>query len=182
MKNAGWYVCALLLIYVALERTGCIPVHQDHRGGDTVVVVTKYDTTRGNMTINNWQPRIVVDVPPGQMPTVVDTMAILRDYFATNRYDTTFGDSTFKGTVDLTVSKNRVQSFGLKWQGVNTTREVTLREAPASHLSVGAYVGGRVQFDWGPLVLYQDKKNITYLAGYSFADKSIRVGAGIRLK
>ena len=140
----------------------------------------KYDTIKREVTINNWQPRITVEAP--DVPRSVDTAAILRAHFATNHYDTSITDSSFSAKVNLTVSQNKLQSFSLKYAGVNKTTTITLREPPSNHIYLGAFAGGKETFEYGPQAIFLDKKNRAYTASYSLTDKSVRVGVGFKIK
>ena len=184
MKNnaisAIFGVVAGLAVFFALQQRGC------RGGGDgrdriNTVMVVKIDTSRGQIIINNWQPKITV---PPAIPANVDSAAVVRAFYAVNRYDTAFGDSTVSGTVALEVTQNKVTAFGLTWQGLtrNTTQTITIHEPPVGHLSVGAYAGGRDRFDWGPVGMWRDKSGRTFFGAYSMNDKSVRIGAALQIK
>lgn len=174
-------ILAGLAIFLALQQRGCGDDRNIAGRIDTVVVV-KIDTSRGQIVINNWQPKITV--PAEAIPVVIDSAAVVRAYYAVNRYDTAFGDSAVSGTVAVTVSQNRITAFDLAWQGITrtTTQTVTIHPPVVGHLSVGVYAGGRDRFDWGPVGMWRDKSGRTFFGAYSMNDKSVRVGAALQIK
>lgn len=103
---------------------------------------TKIDTTHvAPIIINNWQPRGSVAAPV--LPDVVlsgmdsaQLRAMLEEYLkqykelfaehnATNKYDTTFSDSTYKETISMDVRRNKLARFTRNMEVYNRTTTIT---------------------------------------------------------
>lgn len=144
------------------------------REGDTIKEVTvRVDTVKGSVTFNDYT---VNRTTAGKEPKNPDTVFVYLDYDSVRTYEKTFSDSVISGTVNLSVFRNRLQSFDLKYKALSKTTTITQYKPTL-------YLGGTLDTKggYGPMLIYSDKTK-SYMGGYNFQDKSIQVGLAIKIK
>jgi hypothetical protein len=114
------------------------------------------------------------------IPTIVDTAAILKDYFAARNYSRTHEDSNIVITIKDTVSENKLGAWSVNYKWKKPV-QVMKKEAPKSMVLLGADLSTASGLGINGSYL---NKNIQYELGYYLNDKSIRVGVkyGFRFK
>jgi len=116
------------------------------------------------------KPYKVLDVR--SIPADVDTSAILADFFRQYLYsDTIRIDSTYLVILDDTISQNRIEGRGVQFQQLRdfmvvktiTNNVEDPNSKPRFKMYAGGFVGGNLkQFDAGPEMLFQTKKDHVY--------------------
>lgn len=114
------------------------------------------------------------------IPTIVDTQAILRNYFALNIYSQTVSDSLFSAIITDTIQQNRLKGRGFSYK-ITRPQIVQGKEKfkVFAGLNVGAGKGGFASLE--PQVYMLTKKDHLYGVGYNLIDNSINVKAGWKL-
>jgi hypothetical protein len=176
----GWIVAGTLAILLFMDRCG------ERNGGgsspltDTVRVETKTVTFRDSVIIHHWHATKETYYKDSTDTKTPEEAAF--DYYVMREHVTTYSDSAITWRARATVWQNKIQDFRLDYQFTSTTRTITLREAPSTHIWLGAFAGGGQGFDYGPQAILMDKKGRAYTVNYSLVDKSVRVGLGLKLK
>ena len=138
---------------------------------DTIIETRTFEVTKDSFIYET------IHVPVPQDGVIVDTMAILQDYFNKLVYnDTITDDSTYTAIIRDTISQNRIQhrDFVLNITQptiINTTINKTVIDTcpdPRSKLFLGLRVGGNQnQAGVGPSVLFIPKNEHATL-GYDY--------------
>jgi len=141
--------------------------------------VIQTDTTYVEVTTTEtvYLPRYITKNDTIRIPTVVDTLSIIRDYFTEYTYNDTlkvetFGYGYLKDTIFMNRIKSRTVSWDYKIPVITTTIETTITLPPRREFQfyVGATIGG-------------DKTTINYFGpsiGFKTkSDKFFTIGAGI---
>lgn len=194
MKTVNWPAVALGLIiaYLILDRAGCLP-SRESGSRDTISSVTTQviDTSLHTITTNAPVFNIHVSTPKPEAINSInfaDTnliRSIIVDYLSEKIQRDSLEDDTIKATYTARIHKNSMERVDFSYRlkiPVSSETIITLKEPPTWHVSAGGYFGGTQAKDYGLIGIYQDKKNRSYIASYSLWDKSIRVGAALRIK
>lgn len=172
MKGAGIYLFQIVgMLCFGLWFKFC---HTPVPKVDTVVKekVIIYDSTKRTVTVPT--PPVSVKIFTVPIPAgPIDTLAILRKYFAVHTYSQTIRDGYIEATVFDTVSQNRILGRGFTYkliQPIKTIESTTVTLPPVnkSGLYMGAladYTHGRM--DFGICLSFQTKKNL--VIGYQYA-------------
>lgn len=108
--NIPWIIIIGLILFISWDR-GC-----NNPDPPDPIVITRVDTIPGD-SIPVPYPVLVPSKPilievPVTLPTIVDTMAILKDYFAkVSGRDTLANDTSVLVIIDWLVSQNRIQEI-----------------------------------------------------------------------
>lgn len=135
------------------------------------------DTTSHEVKVRVPGPVNTIYVP---VPAIVDTQAILRNYFALNIYSQTVSDSSFSATIIDTIQQNKLKGRGFSYK---ITRKAIIQDKEKMKIFAGLNVGaGKSGFaSLAPEVYVLTKKDHMYGVGYNLIDNSINVKAGWKL-
>ena len=166
MKKISWILLGVAVIIIILQRacSGCAECDAE----------TITETTIDTVWTDTIEREIEVDVPDyvyhdtgttRWRDMLIDTMAILQDYFSRYYYVDTIGDSTFTAVIMDTVTQNRISSRRFIYKNLSpstiVTNTTTLK--PKRKLFVGGMVGGNAtQLSAGGGLMYQTRKDHAY--------------------
>lgn len=132
---------------------------------------------RSDTTIINLPP-LSISLPPSQSPTIiyqpipdnVDSLAIIRDYFATRQYNDSLENDTVKIVLNEVIGQNKVVSrkidYRLKLPISSVVNEYKIEKSRKLLLGGFALVdssGSSLYFGGG----YQNKQNQLFIVGYN---------------
>ena len=175
-----------LVTLIVILAMGVIILYQWNRKPETITKTT-VDTTRTNpIIINNWPASSTVQ---GQRPPDVNVSgmdsaqlrAMLESYLqkyrelfaehtAVNRYDTTFKDSTYKETLSIEVTRNRLAKFTRNMEVYHRT--TTIVKPPRFAVLGGAFgYSDGVHTAAGVQIAGQTVKGDVYSVGYDVLNR-----------
>lgn len=181
MKSKILFITIIILlgIIVLLRECGNRPCPEIPVPTITVVHDTVYDTVPVKVVVYNPVPVLVHDSIP--VNTIIDTAAIMADYFKYRTYDVALiDDSTAKLSLQAAVFKNELKKTILTgeiyYKTINTIITETY-EAPArGKVFVGAKLSaGMHYFGLAGALMYQTKNDHPYSIAY---DPFNKVGTG----
>ncbi len=187
IKSRSPYVLVIgVLLFIILLQNECRGRLKcpDCKADTIVKTVIRTDTTLIRVTeyIPRRKERIITQNI--YIPTIVDTAAILADYFAKYYYvDTLLNDTSAWIVVYDTISRNKIQSRQVEFRNrrpvqINTyTTEIIQKKW---NIGVGVFVGGLIQadsgrFDAGFGAILSTKGKSTYGVEFNPFDRSFRV-------
>lgn len=150
--------------------------------------VVRYDTIPSDtvyIKVNNYLPR-KDSIHCDTIPTDVDTLAILKDYFKSTYYsDTITNDSTFSLIINDVIAQNSIisrEAFYKNLQG-QIVKTVTQIPKPVNKF----YIGGELLMSKNQQNLYItgtmcSKKDKIYTLGFDPVNKAFNVGFAINIK
>jgi hypothetical protein len=171
MKTALTTIIILLaLIFIQRECNRPDPAPPEP---DTIrITKVEYDSVLVEKIIKQFYP--VQKIVVREIPANVDTMAILKDYFAKNIYDRTFiDDTTALIRVIDTVHQNQLWGSRIEYKN---RQPVTIHETYIIHppppqrfqLYAGGFVTGNAQsFGAGPAIFAKTPRDHLYGIGYN---------------
>jgi hypothetical protein len=185
-------IMLLSLAFLLIEVRSCareVNKLADERHGKTI----KADTVVKYHYVTKWLPGLItrtvkrdsIIYPP---PAVVDTLAILKKFYAEYCYQDTIKDTNIIAVSDFTISENRLKDHRFTYKILLPSRETIITrttEKPAQrHLLFGAAfsVGENNYLGLGPELLYISRQQHAYGIGYDLLNKSYSVKALIPLK
>jgi len=177
MKSAPWIIIIILIGIIFFLRE-CTPVPEcpECPDPDTIEVV-RYDTVRYEVV--HYQPQIVYKDHFVEVNKMVDTAAILADFFTHNYYaDTLVNDSLAFVLIEDTVTQNQIahrrKTIRIFPATVYKTTTVTKQADPRRKLFVGLGVGRSVEsFGLAPSLLYISKKETAYSLSFDVLNKDL---------
>lgn len=184
-KLTGWIVAGGLSLILMAELRGCgkktYTKDQIPPSTSDTVYTTKVSKS-GNLTPKA-DTIIFRDTIWGQ----IDTLNILKDYFATRKYLDTVIMENGEIIIDEHISENKIKHRGvtLKTEDKIITNTSYLFEVPRNKFFIGASVqlqGQRIANSFsvdGVMIPKSDK--VAYMVGYDVLNKSIRAGAFIKI-
>ncbi len=116
------------------------------------------------------------------LPSKVDTVFVLNDYYATHTFTQTIADSNGRAVINDTISQNRFTGRSFTYQNL---RPVQIVKPLRRSLSVGVQAYTNVSYkvvSISPSLLYQDKKGNGFIAGYNIIDGSFGGGYFRKIK
>lgn len=169
----GISIIAILLITVMIQ------CNKNRKLVFVEKTITKTDTIKGDsipVIIQVPKPYIVFKDTGSIHETIVDTVAILREYLTKNIYKRVLKDdsSAYVAIID-TVFKNELQSGVFEFQNrkitsIITTNTTTISQLDLSswHIYLGMLAGYGIKDKAGfsPIIGYQDKKNKIFTYSY----------------
>jgi hypothetical protein len=170
---------SIFLYIIAVAVIGCYLLWYFDPKGRFDPIATGRDTTIINL------PPISIDLPPSQSPTIiyqptqkdVDSLAVVRDYFAIRQYRDSTENDTVKIIVHESVGQNRVMDRKIDWKlKLPITTVIETHTERTRKLLVGGLVSkDSVRVGVYFSAAYQNKKDIIFVAGY---DPFLRLGMG----
>ncbi len=141
------------------------------------IVVNVYDTTQHQTIISQPQPTQTITVA---LPQQVDTMAVIKAYYAKNKYEETTSDSILESRYSFTIEQNRLQDFRHSYK-LKQPLTTIITHPERTVYPKSFYLSGFAGYNSAGLgVVYVDKKRM-YGAGYDILNKSISVQAGVKI-
>jgi hypothetical protein len=160
-----YIVIALLAVALLLQRQ-CSSSHDIEKVVTKVEI--KYDTIEHETPVYypKWKTRTEVDIDTFTVP--IDTMAVLRDYYAKYYYSDTTGTDSVQIVINDTISTNKIASrkvnFRVIYPTVTITRELYKKETQFYYgFGIGGYTKGLTYI--GPEVMLKTKANNAYGLG-----------------
>lgn len=123
-----------------------------------------------------------------QVPTKIDTAAILKDYFSKTFYPRVFQDSNLVATINDSVTQNRLIPGQLKYQWlkpIKTVETTTNTVTPSPKQKMNLYFGGFLNVNknyiqgFGPEIYLTTRTNLLLKANYDIKNNCFGVGGGI---
>lgn len=177
------------MVIIILFQRACTPTPLPCPDGGKPQIVTVRDTQYITKTVEKpvYKPGPTIYIPGriDTLPQDVDTLAILKDYYATRIYNDTIAIDTLGfAYVKDTVSKNEIVSRGVKLDYkipvIKETTTITIPPKPKAQLYIGVEGLGNKQQPisyFGPALVYKTKKDAMYTLGAGY---SINQGFGIK--
>jgi hypothetical protein len=169
----------IFLYIIAVAVIGCYLLWYFDPKGRFDPIVTGRDTTVINL------PPISIDLPPSQSPTIiyqpipnnVDSLAVVRDYFAIRQYKDSMENDTVKVIVRESVGQNRIMERKIDWKlKLPITTVIETHTERTRKLLVGGLVSkDSLRTGLYLSAAYQNKKDMIFVAGY---DPFLRTGMG----
>lgn len=181
MRNALNYILVLIVLVILLMK-GC-----DKPGFEppqTVIdtVYLKPDSVPYEVKVNVPKPFIVHDTVA--IPANIDTLSILKDYYAVKEYsDTAVTKDSIKIIINDQISRNAITSRQVLAQdlrGRMVIRETTVSNKP--HLYIGAMATIGNNNGTAPTITYTSKKDMMLMYGFDFINNSHHIGIGVKIK
>lgn len=193
MKSRSMLTIAL----IALVVMGVIIFQQCNSKHDTTPVTTVDTNKVAPIVINNWQPS---STAAGHGSTIVyqqgmDSAALVRFsmmlldkmdslmtvHTAVNKYDTTFKDSTYKETISMEVTRNRLAKFTRNMEVYSRT--TVMSEPDRVHYFGGVFAqGGSDRAGLGLMLGVENKKRQMFTIGFDPINKVLVGGVGVRIR
>lgn len=186
-----------VIALIALVVMGVIIFQQCNNKPVTTPVTTVDTTHAAPIIINNWQPKGTIAAQP--LPDVivsgmdsVQLKALLEQYLkqyrelfasynATNKYDTTFSDSTYKEHLSMEVYQNRLSRFTRNMEAYNRT--TVMSEPERVHYFGGVFAQGSTdRAGLGLMLGIENKKRQMFTVGYDPINKVWVGGVGVRIR
>ncbi len=169
----------VLVTIIAVAVIGCYLLWYFDPKGRFDPIVTGRDTTVINL------PPISIDLPPSQSPTIiyqpipnnVDSLAVVRDYFAIRQYRDSMENDTVKIIVMESVGQNRVMDRKIDWKlKLPITTVIEAHTERTRKLLIGGLVSkDSLRTGLYLSAAYQNKKDMIFVAGY---DPFLKTGMG----
>jgi hypothetical protein len=175
-KYITWFIIIVLVILLLLQRECGTPC-KDNYIHDTIV---SYDTLPGDSvpySVIIHKPKPYAVYYHDTILSVVDTLAILQDYYAVRSYsDTVSNDSTIKVIINDIITENSIKNREVLFQSLrgNIIQTITINNTPnlKNKLYVGCSLGGKADtYCLGGSLLLQTKKQHIYSYTYDFLNK-----------
>jgi hypothetical protein len=175
-------ILILVLIIVILLMRACTSTVKPKKGGTIKVNGKKYVVVKHDIFVD--KPVYV------KVPTNVDTVAILRDYYTKYPYKDTVKLTEGLGfiTINDTIFKNKIlnRTFVSHVNKITIKETLYLEQPP----KVMVFIGGVAGFDKvnivnfvGPSLLIKDKKDKVYSIGIGYSNaKTVSIQGGIYWK
>jgi hypothetical protein len=150
----------------------------------TITKEIKWDTITNTtpVYIPKWHTRTEVNIDTFTTP--IDTLAILKDYYAIYNYTDTIGTDSIKIVVNDSITKNKILSRIVDYKvmyptiTITITKETVLNKAQFYYgLGVGAGAGS---VNLGPELLYKTKSNHAYGLGLG-VNQSLQPSLSIKM-
>lgn len=183
-KAAGWIVAAGLAAILFFEFNGKKNTFtKKNVPHDTVDTVYKYK--KSSSSSNNTTPKEILRVDTFYRD--IDTLNILKDYFATKKYLDTVIMSNGTVIISEHISENaiKLRKLDLITKEVEITKQTTLFEKPRNKV----FIGTSLMFDKldapssfsidGVFIPKSDRS--LYTIGYDPINKRVRLGAAIKI-
>lgn len=166
----------VLIAFLIFERA-CRVEDIDKPEKQQPVIVNVYDTTQHQTIISQPQPTQTITVA---LPQQVDTMAVIKAYYAKNKYEETTSDSILESRYSFTIEQNRLQDFRHSYK-LKQPLTTIITHPERTVYPKSFYLSGFAGYNSAGLgVVYVDKKRM-YGAGYDILNKSISVQAGVKI-
>lgn len=118
------------------------------------------------------------------IPTIVDTFAILNDYYTIRSYSDTIADTVIQAIIGEEVFQNAITAREFKYRLLRREQAVVTNTIvkESQGIYAGLIAGGNKNyFTFIPSVSYQTKKNQMYGIGYDLMNKGIYLSWSIRI-
>jgi hypothetical protein len=193
LKRDTYYSLIIgILIVIILFMRSCSPSPCPPTDGGKPIVVTKIDTVWKDKIIakNIYVPGPVKIIPGSPFYKDIDTLAILKDFFAKKIYEDSIKIDTF-GYVFVrdTISENKIisrQTEGkYKIPIITKTTTTTIPYRPRNQVFIGFDVMGSKKEPinyFGPSLMFKNKVDKVYEIGLGFNPYSSQVVGKIGLK
>jgi hypothetical protein len=138
---------------------------------DTLYV---YDTTIKEIKVSYPLPK---DTEYVEIPVNIDTLEILKDYYAKIYYNQTISDSNLIATIEDSVSQNRIfhRKFNYQWLKPTTIINNEIKQPTKENvkLYLGVELGGNINtFNLSPTVRLSTPKGNLYGFRYGIIDQT----------
>lgn len=159
--------------------------------------VTTIDTSKHDIIINNWQPKGTTVFTPAQAPdysglTPQELLTELRsirssldslrmEYYAVNHYDTILTDTSYKESISIDVTKNRLARFTRNMEVYNRTTITTKPARFAVNIGAIGYVSKNYNA-FAPVLSGTTKKGDIISLGYDVINKGWMAGVQYRIR
>lgn len=184
MKINAWtylsIILALILVFMQMCR------HCPKCADATIVSDTAYvhDSFPKYIPVSTPVPYAVITTDT--IPSNVDTIAILKDYFAKYLYSQTIADTSISVTISDTISQNKIAGRGFSYQILRPQQIITNTTIIADK-KFKAYVGlgftyANSAVGFAPHLLLQTKKDVIYGVGYDVVNKGVMGSAYFKIK
>jgi hypothetical protein len=124
-----------------------------------------------------------------EVPADVDTVFILKDYYARYYYHQVLLDNDTIGYIEVNDSVTQNKTVWRDWKYVNKTPTqiitniTTITDCKKWNMGLGGFFGGNLErFDYGLGIIVTTNNRASYQAEYCFSDKSVRVGCYYNLR
>lgn len=185
------YIVIVVLIIVILFLRSCSPTPTNCPEGGKPVIVKTTDTVwvKGKDSII-YKPEKVIYIPGPETFKDVDTLAILKDYFAKRVYSDKIKIDSF-GYVFLTdtVSQNQIVSRKVKLDYkipvITNTTTITIPPKLRNQVYVGINIGGNLEQPvnyLGPNFVLKTKKDKMYNLGVGIGNGGLNYNVGTAWK
>lgn len=175
-KNIPWLIITILIAIIVIQNE-CSwlpdqePIYLTRVVHDTI----PGDTVPYPVEVKTPVPYAVYYPDTVKITAIIDTMAILRDYFARRVYqDTITDDTSFMAVILDTISQNRIIDRQFLFQNlrpVAINTYVTPVEKERNKLFVGPAIGLTNRLDLGGSALLLTKKEHAYAYQYQLTSK-----------
>ena len=164
MKLKFEYIIIIVLVVALLLQRAC--------NKDNIVIETTTKTEIKWDTINNttpvyvpkWKTRTEIDIDTFTVP--IDTVAILKDYYAIYNYIDTVGTDSVKIVINDSITKNNIKSrvvdYKVIYPTITITKETVINKSQL-YYGLGITVGNNINI--GPELLYKTKTNQAFGLG-----------------
>lgn len=168
MKLKFEYIVIIVLIIIILLQRAC----SGSKPETTTIVKTetKWDTIKQTtpLYVPKWYLRIKTNIDTFTIP--IDTIAILKDYYAIYNYSDTLGTDSVKIIINDSVTQNKIKSrvvdYKIMYPTITITKETTINKLQFYYgLGIGASNKGLNSF--GPELMYKSKSNQAYGLGFN---------------
>lgn len=163
-----YVIIAILLVIILLQRACLNPTTQEVK--TKVETIIQIDTLKSEtpVYIPKWNTK--VDVRIDTFTTPIDTVAILKNYYALYNYIDTVGTDSAKVIINDTISKNQIKSRKVYTQllypviTTTITKEFIIKK-PQFYYGLGLGVSKQGMNNFGPELLYKTKNDQAYGLG-----------------
>lgn len=177
MKTRDWVLAiVVVLLSFLLFQQGCNNHAHVGKKDTTVINFYHYDSTQHHYHFKTVVPKdsIVLNIPSN-----VDTAAILRKYFTAYSYNDTIADSNMVAVIKETISQNKVQNrdFTYKWKRpVQITQVIHSENKDKLFVGIHGSYNATNTLSLGPEVLYVTKTDRAYKLNADLVNKGISAG------
>jgi hypothetical protein len=179
MKNAQFYIIIAFLggLVIGLFPKGCSNSDlYTTAKRDTILSIIKFDSSIHYF--HTIKPE-ATDSFIVEVPAIVDTMGILKNYFNSYSYSKEFRDSSISAMIFARVNKNRLDSLSFNYRILRPTSITTILESkPKIKVFAGFNTGidRSGKFYLGPQAVFMNKKENLYTTDLDLINKGVRLG------
>jgi hypothetical protein len=184
----GIVICLLIIL---LASRNCVRCGDSVKYSDTVFMT---ETIAGKIKTNTIPVPYKVEYPIFLKETVIDTvfitmidtLAIIADYYAKRTYKIPFKDSVAEIEADITISENKIQEAAITYQFLQNNMVITNKEIITPKWNIALGLGTSYSFKTKTAAINinagVDYKKNRIILGYDFVNNSLGIGYQYKIK
>ena len=188
-QNVVRALVIISIVFLIIQIRGCVQDMNTAPATKTEKIIHS-DTVVKYRYLTKWffppiKTQYITDSILVPIPAIIDTLAILRKFYATYCYTDTIQDTNIVAVSEIQLSENRIQNYNLTYKLLRPDKIITVTntvEKPFKPLLMfGVSVSQDKQFSFGigPQILFVSKRRQSVGIGYDVVNQ--RVNANLYL-